>query len=123
MVTNLASVSLSWSDHHLIKGNLTMALLLHGKQEPILMVRPHRLVDPTGFWDSMQWILIDLAGATVEALIDGWFTTATRAVDMIAPKHALQHSSTSTLVRPSATSYKEQQEKAGDHLEVVPDGK
>ena len=30
-----------------------------------------------------------LAGASVEALVDGWFTAATRAVDMIMPKRPL----------------------------------
>ena len=89
MVTNLVSVPLSWLDHHLIKCNLTVALSLHRELGPNLMVYPCRLLDPTGCQDSMQGIMIDLAGSPVEALVDGWFAAATRAVDTITPKHLL----------------------------------
>ena len=55
------------------------------------MVCPGRLLNPIGFQDDMCGILTDLAGAPVEALVDGWYATAGRAVDMIAPKHPLHH--------------------------------
>uniref|UniRef100_A0ABM5FRX5 Endophilin-A1 isoform X1 n=1 Tax=Pogona vitticeps TaxID=103695 RepID=A0ABM5FRX5_9SAUR len=90
MVTDLVSVPLSWSDHHLIKCNLSVALPPHREQGPISMVRPRRLLDPVGFQDAMRGVTADLADAPVEALVDTWSIAATRAIDMIAPKHPLQ---------------------------------
>ena len=89
MVTDLVSVPLSWSDHHLIKCNLSVALPPCKEQRPILMVHPLRLLDPIGFQDSMRGIPADLTGAPVKALGDGWLAAATRAIDMITPKHPL----------------------------------
>ena len=40
--------------------------------------------------DAMRGIMADLAGAPVKALVDGWFTAATRAIDTIMPKRPLQ---------------------------------
>ena len=54
------------------------------------MVRPRRLLDPEGFQDAMRRVTADLVGAPVEALVDGWFTATTRAVDTITPKCPLQ---------------------------------
>ena len=69
MVTDLESVPLSWSDHHLIKCSLIMALPPCREQGPISMVRPRRLLDPVGFQDAMRGVTADLAGAPVEALV------------------------------------------------------
>ena len=44
------------------------------------------VLDPVGFQDAMRGVSADLAGA----LVDGWFTAATRTVDTIAPKRPLQ---------------------------------
>ena len=90
MVTDHESVPLSWSDHHLVKFSLKMALPPRREQGSISMVRPRRLLDPTGFQNAMRGVTADLADAPVEALVDSWFTAATRAVDMIAPKRPLQ---------------------------------
>ena len=38
----------------------------------------------------MKDVTADLAGTPVEALVDGWFTAAARAVEMIAPKRSLR---------------------------------
>ena len=38
----------------------------------------------------MRGIPVVLSGAPVEALVDGWFSAATRAIDTIAPKHPLR---------------------------------
>ena len=54
------------------------------------MVCPRRLLDLIGFQDAMRGVMADLAGAPVEVLVDGWFTTAARAVDTIAPKCPLR---------------------------------
>ena len=37
----------------------------------------------------MRGVMVDLAGAPVEALVDSWSTAATRAVDTIVPKRPL----------------------------------
>ena len=89
MVANLVSPRLSWSDHHLIKCILTVALPSHGELGPIKMVHPQRLLDPVGFQDIMQEILADLVGVPVNALLDSWYTTATRVVNTLTPKHPL----------------------------------
>ena len=60
------------------------------EQGPILMIRPRRLPDPMRFQDTMRGIPVALPGAPVEALVDGCFSAATRAVDTIAPKHPLR---------------------------------
>ena len=49
MVTDLVSVPLSWSDHHLIKCNLSVALPPRREHRSILMVHLQRLLDPLGF--------------------------------------------------------------------------
>ena len=90
MVTDLVSAPLSWSDHHLIKCNLLVALPPHRKHGPILMVHPRRLLDPLRFQDTMRGIPADLSGTPVKALVDGWLAAATRAIDTIAPKRPLR---------------------------------
>ena len=67
-----------------------MALPPHMEQGHISVVCPQRLLDPAGFQDAMRGVTVDLAGAPVEALVDGWFTAATRAADTIAPKRPLR---------------------------------
>ncbi|XP_078233414.1 uncharacterized protein LOC144583475 [Pogona vitticeps] len=89
VVTDLVSVPLSWSDHHLIKCNLSVALPPCREQAPISMVRPRSLLDPVGFQKAMRGVSADLAGAPVEALVDSWSSAATRAIDTIAPKRPL----------------------------------
>ena len=72
MVTDLVLVPLSWSDHHLIKCNLSVALPpARREQGPISMVCPRRLLDPVGFHDAMRGVMADLVGAPIEALVDG----------------------------------------------------
>ena len=58
MVTDLVSVPLSWSDHHLIKCNLSVALPPRREQGPISMVHPRRLLDPAGFQDAMRGVTL-----------------------------------------------------------------
>ena len=89
MVADSVSAPLSWLDHHLIKCSLSVALPFRRELGPFKMVRPHRLLDPDGFQDIMWGILADLVGAPVNALVDGWYTAATKAVDMIATKRPL----------------------------------
>ena len=45
------------------------------------MVHPRKLLDLIGFQYTMRGIPVNLAGVPVKALVDGWFTAATRAVD------------------------------------------
>ena len=91
VVTDLVSFPLSWSDHHLVKCNVFVALPPHREQGPISMVHPQRLLDPVGFQDAMRGVTADLASAPVNALVDSWSTAATRAIDRIVPKRLLHH--------------------------------
>ena len=121
MVTDLVSVPLSWSDYHLIKCNLSVALPPRREHGPILMDCPRRLLDPLRFQDTMRGIPAVLSGAPVKALVDVWVAAVTRAVDIVASKRPLSRRAW-VLVYSGPTRNEAKQELARVHLEKGTNG-
>ena len=66
----------------------------------------------------MCGLLDDLVSTPLEALVEEWYATVTRATDTIAPKHPLQCLSPSGfMVQSIASGYEAKQEEAEEHLE------
>ena len=58
----------------------------------IKIIRPMRLIEPTGFLAALGVFPVALAGESVEVRVDLWNGETARAVDTIAPKHPLPES-------------------------------